>query len=182
VTQVIVEPIITARLRLRKPQTSDAEAIFLRYASDPVVTQYVGWPRHKTIEETYGFLEFSNQQWSQWPAGPLLIEDKTTDTLLGSTGLAFDSVSQASTGYVLARDSWGKGYASEALAAMVALAQSLRLERLYALCHPEHQPSRRVLERNQFELEKILPKYVMFPNLGREERQDVCCYSMSRDS
>jgi RimJ/RimL family protein N-acetyltransferase len=180
--QVRFAPALTNRLRLRVPQASDAYAIFERYASHPTVTQYVGWPRHKTIQDTLGFLDFSNQQWSQWPIGPLLIEDIGNGRLLGSTGLAYDSSMVASTGYVLAQDSWGQGYASEALAAMVMLAKSHRVERLYALCHAEHEPSRRVLERNHFDLESILSKHVVFPNLGIEQPQDVCCYSRSEST
>jgi [ribosomal protein S5]-alanine N-acetyltransferase len=172
-------PIHTARLRLRPPQISDVEAIFTRYSSDVAVTRYVGWPRHKTIEDTTRFLEFSTEQWSQWPIGPLLIEDRTTDLLLGSSGLAFESPAAASTGYVLAQDSWRKGYASEALAAMVTLARSLRLTRLYALCHADHQPSKRVLERNAFALEGLWSRHTVFPNLGIAEPQDVCCYSVN---
>jgi RimJ/RimL family protein N-acetyltransferase len=43
-------------------------------------------------------------------------------TLLGSTGLAFETAHRASTGFVLARDAWGAGMATEALAAMVSIA------------------------------------------------------------
>ncbi len=38
-----LETIESARLVLQCPQQKDAEAIFLAYASDPVVTRYVGW-------------------------------------------------------------------------------------------------------------------------------------------
>ena len=34
----------TSRLVLRKPTLADAEAVFIRYASDPEVTRYLGWP------------------------------------------------------------------------------------------------------------------------------------------
>jgi RimJ/RimL family protein N-acetyltransferase len=71
------------------------------------------------------------------------------------------------------------GYASEALGAVVQFARQLRVARLYALCHATHGPSRRVLERNLFALEGILRKYVVFPNLGAAEPQDVCCYSLA---
>jgi [ribosomal protein S5]-alanine N-acetyltransferase len=180
--QVRFSPIYTARLRLRPPQLSDVEAIFTRYSSDVAVTRYVGWPRHETIEDTAGFLEFSMEQWAQWPVGPLLIEERTTDLLLGSSGLAFESSSAASTGYVLAKDSWGQGYASEAVAAIQSLARSFRVTRLYALCHADHQPSKRVLERNAFVLEGLWPRHTVFPNLGIAEPQNVCCYSINHSA
>ena len=37
--------IVTVRLVLSAPQASDAAGIFDRYASNPEVTQYLGWPR-----------------------------------------------------------------------------------------------------------------------------------------
>jgi RimJ/RimL family protein N-acetyltransferase len=53
--------------------------------------------------------------------------------LLGGTGLAFETATVAATGYVLARDALGNGYATEALAAIVVVARDLGVERLYAL-------------------------------------------------
>jgi GNAT superfamily N-acetyltransferase len=54
------------------------------------------------------------------------------------------------TGYVLAKDAWGQGYATEALGAMVDVARRINLRRIYALCHPQHQASWRVLEKCGF--------------------------------
>ncbi len=97
--------------------------------------------------------------------------------LLGGTGLAFETPFRAATGYVLARDAWGAGFASEALRAMVALAADLRVRRLYALCHPDHPASQRVLERCEFAREGRLRRYVEFPNLRPGEPADVLCYA-----
>jgi RimJ/RimL family protein N-acetyltransferase len=71
--EVAFSPITTDRLLLRPPLASDAEAIFTQYAADELVTQYVGWLRHKTLSETYAFLQFSDHEWEKWSAGPLLI-------------------------------------------------------------------------------------------------------------
>jgi ribosomal-protein-alanine N-acetyltransferase len=169
----------TARLLLRAPQTSDALAIFGRYASDPEVVLYVGWPRHETVADTYEFLEFSRAEWERWSCGPLLIEDRLTGQLLGATGLAFDAPTRASTGCVLARDCWGKGLAPEAIGAVAAIAKELRVTELYAICHVAQTRSRRALERCSFSLAEIRIKDVLFPNLGTREAQDVCYYLRS---
>src|SRR6266545_7718451 len=116
------ERIETARLLLRKPIFEDAEAVFSGYASIPEVTKYVGWPRHRSLEDTKSFLRYSAAEWERWPAGPYLIESRADQQLLGSTGLGFESPNVAATGYVLARDAWGHGYATEALSAIVTLA------------------------------------------------------------
>jgi ribosomal-protein-alanine N-acetyltransferase len=117
------ELVMTARLLLRRPGPADAEAIFARYSSDPAVTRYLGWPAHKTVDDTRGFLAFSDDQWGRWPAGPYLVCSRADGTLVGGTGLMFETPHSAMTGYVLARDAWGRGYATEALTAMIAVAQ-----------------------------------------------------------
>jgi [ribosomal protein S5]-alanine N-acetyltransferase len=175
--EIAFSPITTARLHLRRPLEADARAIFTQYASDELVTKYVGWPRHKTLADTQTFLSFSDHAWDSWSAGPLLIEDRESGDLLGSTGLAMETSHTASTGYVLARRHWGKGYATEALLAMVSWANRLGVQRLYALCHAEHATSRRVLEKARFLREATHPKYVVFPNLGADIAQSVCVYS-----
>ncbi len=153
----------TARLVLRKPTLADAEAVYTRYASHPEVTKYLGWPRHWSIEQTKLFLAYSDTEWTRWPAGPYLIENQCGGILLGSTGLAFETLSVASTGYVLARDAWGHGYATEALTAIVEVALKLGVSRLYAVCHTAHARSIRVLEKCGFSLEER--RESRFPNL-----------------
>ena len=172
------ERVETDRLLLRRPAEADAEAIFTRYSSDPDVTRYVGFPRHERIEDTLAFLQFSESQWAKWPAGPYLIESRDTKAVLGSSGLTFDTPTDAATGYVLARDAWGCGYATEALAAMVGVARACGVHRLYALCHHDHRASARVLEKGGFTLERVLRRYAVFPNLAGGERADVLCYAV----
>jgi RimJ/RimL family protein N-acetyltransferase len=171
------ELIETPRLLLRRPTADDAEAIFSRYASDLEVTRYVGWPRHRNVDETRAFLAFSESLWTQWPAGPYLILGREDGRLLGSTGLMFENPSRAATGYVLARDAWGRGFATEATGAMVDLARKTAVLRLYALCHHAHRASARVLEKAGFSREGTLRRYADFPNLTPGEAQDVLCYS-----
>jgi [ribosomal protein S5]-alanine N-acetyltransferase len=167
----------TERLILRKPRREDAGAIFNRYAADPVVTRLLGWPRHESVERTAAFLAFSGLEWERWPAGPYLIESRGDCRLLGSTGFGFETPQRASTGYVLARDSWGRGYATEALRAVVEIADNLDVVRLYAICHVDHGASARVLEKCGFEREGVLRRHSEFPNLDPGNPRDVLCYA-----
>lgn len=171
------ETIKTERLLLRKPVIDDAEEIFERYASDPEVTRYLGWPMHESVDDTRVFLEWSDAEWERWPAGPYLICSRTDGKTLGGTGLAFETPFRATTGYVLAKDAWGQGFATEALLAMKKIAPQLGVKRLYAMCYPEHAPSRHVLEKGGFELEGILRSYFEFPNLHPGEADDVVSYA-----
>jgi RimJ/RimL family protein N-acetyltransferase len=171
------ERIETARLLLRKPVVADAEIIYHRYASDPEVTRFLGWPRHRSVDDTREFLELSQAEWDRWPAGPYLIESREDGRLAGGTGLAYETRLRAATGYVLAQDAWGRGYATEALAAIVQVAAELGVRRLYALCHPEHRASSRVLEKCGFTREAMLRRHSEFPNLRPGEPCDVLCYA-----
>jgi RimJ/RimL family protein N-acetyltransferase len=170
------ERLYTARLVLERPRAEDADAIFTRYASDPEVTPYVAFPRHQSVEAARGFVSFSDAEWARWSAGPYLIRARADGTLLGGTGLMFETPFRASTGYVLARDAWGHGYAAEALVGTVDVARAIGVRRLYALVHTEHQRSARVLEKGGFTCEAILRRHDEFPNLTPGEPSDVCCY------
>lgn len=177
------ERIETNRLVLRKPSMEDTETIFRCYASHKEVTRYVGWRRHGSVEDTKAFLCFSESEWSRWPAGPYLIESRLDQQLLGSTGFGFGSPSVAMTGYVLAIDAWGLGYATEALMGIVDVARKLNLSHLYALCHPDNAASIRVLVKCGFRLERRLNDFLEFPNLNPNSREDCLRYGLDlRDS
>jgi len=167
----------TARLTLRQPQLSDAETIFERYANDPEVTRFLGWPRHLSLQDTEAFLQFSAQEWERWPAGPYVIISRQDGQLLGSSGLGFQAPHEAMTGYVLAKDAWGRGYATEALAAVIDVATRIGVTRLYSLCHPAHRPSRRVLEKCAFVRDDTWTRQVEFPNLSPGVAQEALCYA-----
>ncbi len=171
------ERVETRRLVLRRPGPADAEKVLARYASDPLVTRYLGFARHRSIDDTRAFLEWSDAEWARWPAGPYLVESRESGELLGSTGFGFETAGRAATGYVFAQDAWGRGFATEALRAIVTEAEVLRLPRLYALCHVDHPASAHVLDKCGFVREGVLRRHTLFPNLGRDEPSDVFCYA-----
>ena len=41
-------------------------------AADAEVVRYMSWPRHRSIQDTYEFLRFSDAQWAHWSTGGLL--------------------------------------------------------------------------------------------------------------
>ena len=181
----IFEPVLKAprtlstnRLTFSVPTLDDIEAIFYRYAGDLAVTKYLGWPCHRSVADTTEFVLFSQNQWQISPAGPYLIWSQSTGQLLGSTGLSCEKLNQALTGYVLAKDAWGNGFATEALNAMVQVAQQLSLARIIALCHPDHRASRRVLEKTGFTIDPSWSFKLEFPNLARGILQEVNCYEL----
>ena len=165
----------TERLVLRAPRLNDAQAIFDRYASDPEVTRYLAWPRHGSLAETRAFVKFCTDQWTRWKSGPMVAISREDGTLLGGSGLLMETPEHASTGYVFARDAWGKGYATECLRAMLVLAAKAGVKRVTAECHAAHAASRRVLDKCGFQQEPTT-RQMVFPNLSSEP-QDVLLFS-----
>lgn len=158
----------TSRLLMRRPRHQDADWMYERYASDPEVTRYLAWPQHRTVQDTLDYLAFCAEEWDRWPAGAYLIFDADEEELIGSTGYAFSTPESAFTGYVLARDRWGFGFATEACQAMVQLAPDLGLRELVAHCHPDHHPSQRVLQKCGFTRSSQAQEKSFFPNLNPE--------------
>ena len=173
----------TARLVMTVPDISEALEIFERYASDPEVTKYLGWPTHQHVADTEGFIAFSASQWEREGMGAYLIRSRDDGRLLGSTGLGRAGQPaescRAMTGYVLAKDAWGHGYATEALRAMVEVAQSIGVVSLSALCHPEHRASVHVLEKCDFARDLRWTRPTVFPNLEPDVPRDVWCFTRS---
>jgi RimJ/RimL family protein N-acetyltransferase len=172
------ESIRTARLVLRRPTMSDAEAIFAGYATDEDVTRYLGWRRHRTVDDTRAFLSYSEQHWTTHGTGPFLAFEG--ECLVGSTGLQIEAEHHASTGYLLVKEAWGKGYATEMARAMAILAFTFsKIQRLSATTHADHAVSGRVLEKAGFTREGRLGRYLVFPNLGPDPC-DVQLYARVR--
>jgi RimJ/RimL family protein N-acetyltransferase len=174
-----IERLETARLILVRPKAADAQAIFERYASDPAVTRYLAWRTHRSVDDTKLFVDFSDAEWDRSPAGPYLLRSKEDGRLLGASGLNFDATGAATTGYVIAQDAWGRGYATEALRAMIDLARALGLQKLAAYCHPDHGPSIRVLEKGGFTMAGTEPAFAEFPNLTPGVKVDVSRYELA---
>lgn len=144
-----------SRVALRWIIPSDAPDLFEIFG-DPVVCRY--WSRPAMTDphqadalhaEIVAF--FQERALFQWG-----IADRTTDRLIGTCTLAYLSAQHrhAALGYALARTAWGKGYAHEALLALLHFAfNTLDLHRLEADVDPRNAASIRVLERLGFRLE-----------------------------
>lgn len=170
----------TPRLRLRRPTAADALAVFERYASDPEVTRFLGWARHLERSDTDAFVTWSDLTWATHGVGPYLAFEPG-GRLVGGTGLDVETPWRASTGYVLARDAWGRGYATELAHAMAELALGRAgLDRVAALCHASHAASARVLEKAGFVREGLLRRHGLFPNLDPPGPHDVLLYARVR--
>ena len=172
--------ILTERLHLRPPTLGDASDIFERYAQDPDVCRYLSWTPHRSIDDTLTFLSQIVEGHSTGERVGFLMFSRSTGRLLGSVGGVIDDA-RMQFGYLLARDSWGQGFATEAAQAFLELAlERTGIWRMQAFCDLENQASARVLDKVGLELEGTLRRYMKFPNLGEAPR-DVFCFAKVRD-
>lgn len=143
-------PLSTKRLLLRDFRPTDAKDI-QRYASDPEVVKYMAWGPNAP-EETRKHLEEKLAEQKTVPRNNfnLAVVLKSKRVVAGSIGLVIDEVKHRSAwfGYVLARQYWGRGLATEALRAILEFGfGQLNLHRIHATCDIRNKASARVMEK-----------------------------------
>ncbi len=148
----------TPRLVLRALEPGDAPAIFAILA-DPETVRYWSTPPMQSVAEAEALIardaqyiaEGSGQRWALCPR-------EGGDTIGTISLFRFDEQSdRAEIGYVLARETWGKGFMSEALSAVIDYAfDTLHLRRLEADTDPRNEGSVKLLARMGFAREGLL--------------------------
>ena len=154
--QIMNPAIQTARLTFRDFTVEDFDAVH-EYASDPVVTRYTAFGPN-TIEQTKGFLQLVSGESSQEDRAnySFALVHKQTNRLIGSCGLMRSSTSgpQYGFGYVLHKDWWRQGLASEATTALIKFGfGELCAHRLWAHVFLGNTGSERVLQKLGFRYE-----------------------------
>jgi RimJ/RimL family protein N-acetyltransferase len=146
----------TPRLSFRDLTVDDFDAVHA-YASDPVVTRYTAFGPN-SVEQTKEFLERQRGESSQADRSSYNfgLVHKETNRLIGSCGLLRTDTNgpQYGFGYVLHKDFWRQGLASEATAALVKFGfGELRAHRLWAHVFVGNTASERVLQKLGFRYE-----------------------------
>lgn len=143
------EPILTERLRLRRSLSEDAEAISA-YRSDPDVHRWQGW-EHTDPESIRDEIREMADRSPGDPGGwvQLSVEDRETGRLVGDVGLspAEGEPGVIKVGYTIDPSFQGRGYATEAVAALVGYAfERLGADVVRAYASADNVPSIRVAE------------------------------------
>ena len=142
----------TARLWLRWPRASDAPAIH-RYCSKWEVAQYTARIPHPYPEGSAHRFIFAAREGNASGRDLTLVLTTLRDKRepIGAVSLEARGEDRLALGYVLAPEVWGKGYASEAVTAVVDAAFSLtHCVEIHASVRVENPASRRVLEKVGF--------------------------------
>ncbi|MCU0283943.1 MAG: GNAT family N-acetyltransferase [Candidatus Nanopelagicales bacterium] len=143
-------PLRTERLVVRAPRPEDVERLWA-WRNEPEVAALQAWsvPFPRTTAQqhiTSAIATGAPVDGDWWTA---VIEDAASGEALGElvVRLANDART-AELGFSLARRHWGRGYAVEALAALIAhLFETFPLTRAWGALHPDNRASAMVLER-----------------------------------
>lgn len=146
-------PIRSERLLIRPFQPDDAVSLAER-RNDPEVACYQDWSlpypmelSEKIVSELVAMDGPENDEW--WMAVVCGID---TGEVFGDLALRLGQEARtAEVGYTFATKHWGKGYAVEAVEALVDyLFDDLGVTRVFGMLHPDNPASAMVLERTGF--------------------------------
>ena len=127
------EELNTRQLRLRQVRLEDAERFYC-FAGSETVTKYMFWKPHQNVGDSVASIEKTISRYeagNNWRWGIALAE---TDELIGIIDLLGINEAERSCtfAYMIAEDYWGKGFATEALKAVLGFAFShLELETVW---------------------------------------------------
>jgi [ribosomal protein S5]-alanine N-acetyltransferase len=142
----------TDRLILRTWRLDDAEALF-EICRDPEVMLHIGTGQpYQSVEEAQRFLGWAEAYQNENGFCRWAVIEKVSQKIIGSCGFArLEETGEIELGYLFARQSWGKGYATEAAAACLRYGfEQLNFTKVIALTDLEHTASQRVVERIGF--------------------------------
>ncbi len=152
----------TERLQIGEYEEKDWEAVY-DYSKNMEVVQYESWGPYDEAQ-TKRYIADSIKSAKMYPRLTHYFPIKTRDVEapMGGCGLYVKSYinRDASMGYVIHPDYWGKGYATEIVRFMVCYGfQKLKLHRIYATCHTANLGSAKVLEKAGFTKEGCMREH-----------------------
>ena len=155
-------PILTPRLLIRRVQPDDLDALFAIH-TDAATTRYIPHMHWATRANADAWFARDLERRRTESAVQCVIvrrETATADEAIIGTAVLFNiekASGLAEIGYLLAREHWGQGYATEAVTAFIDFAFStLNLRRLEATVDTRNAGSNQLLQRLGFTLEGVL--------------------------
>jgi RimJ/RimL family protein N-acetyltransferase len=153
--------IATERLVLRRFRAADAEPL-AAYRSDPDVARYQSWTAPVPIEEARAIVASLEKGDPDLPGWFQFAVEHTGDrALIGDVGVDLhENRRQAEIGFTLAAAYQGRGFAAEAVRAVLDHLFRVRgLHKVSAECDARNTASARLLERVGFTREGLLRKH-----------------------
>jgi RimJ/RimL family protein N-acetyltransferase len=148
----------TDRLILRRLSVEDAPFI-LELVNEPSWLRFIGDRGVRNLEDARGYiLKGPVEMYGRLGFGLYLAELKTDRVAIGLCGLIKrEALTDVDIGFAFLPRFWGKGYAHEAAAAVMAYGQSaVGLQRLVAITSPDNYGSIKVLEKIGLKFERMI--------------------------
>jgi RimJ/RimL family protein N-acetyltransferase len=138
----------TERLILRPFAPEDAVPLH-RILNQEDVLKYFPGPGNPPLERAERFVAHQIAQWSDVGYAWWAVDSKETGNLIGWNGLQWlPETEETEIGFLIGRDHWGRGLTTEAGRVGVRFAfETVGLDELIALAHPENVASQRVIEK-----------------------------------
>ncbi|MBL7937914.1 MAG: GNAT family N-acetyltransferase [Flavobacteriales bacterium] len=158
-------PVLTTeRLVLRALEPSDAWRVFAM-RSDVQVMEHVNRPLATSLADAEALIDLITQRGAAGDSVQWAMTLPGNDAFVGIIGFwRIEKEHQyGELGYMLAREHWGNGYASEAIAALIPFGFGpLGLHRIEAITRPQNAASIRALEKNGFVCEGYFKENVFW--------------------
>jgi ribosomal-protein-alanine N-acetyltransferase len=162
---------------LRPLRPSDASAWY-SYLSDPEVTRLTSY-QIASVDAVDAMIANYMTGYRQKTSTRWAITHKDSDALIGTCGYYWWDAhhAMAELGYDLSRSDWGKNLMTSAVQAVVAWGfETLEVNRIQATVMVDNIGSRRVLEKNGFQLEGTLREL----KFAHGEPRDFWMFSLLR--
>ena len=143
-----IPSLTTDRLVLR-PFTPDDAPVLHRLAAAPGVMQYFPTPEPPDLARVERLIARQSAEWEERGYAWWAVTLPASDTLLGWCGLQYlPDTDETEVGYLLGREYWGHGYATEAARASVAFGfEHFDFVEIIGITHPENVASQNVLKK-----------------------------------
>jgi RimJ/RimL family protein N-acetyltransferase len=138
----------TGRLTLRELETTDLDDVAGMLADREVMRH---WPRPYSRDEAVDWIARQRERYARDGHGYWLAVDRGSGRVVGQAGvmtIELNRKPEVALGYILRREFWGHGYATEAAAAIRdRVFATTPHERVVALVRPVNLLSQRVVRR-----------------------------------
>lgn len=141
----------TERLLLRTWTYADADALF-EICRDAEVMLHIGNRQpYRNIEDAKKFLDWAVTYQKKNGFCRWAVVEKSSGKIIGNCGFMRLESGEIELGYLFARKSWGKGYATEAAGECLKYGfRNLGFTKIIALTDLDHTASQKVLEKIGF--------------------------------
>lgn len=143
-------PLRTQRLLLRPFTMGDAQAAYRNWTSDALVTKYLRWPTHASVDVTNRVLSqwiesYAKADYYQWAIVPDALDEP-----IGTIGVVHQDATLeiAHIGYCIGSRWWRQGYTSEAFMSVIPyLFDEVGFNRIESQHDPENKASGLVMQK-----------------------------------